>query len=169
MDLHARIDQSGWNISGAIRRLSEIHVLIESHFALEERIMREEGFSRFNEHKADHSILLDEILDIMDTLSAGDNIDLDRALGEMKAHSEWWEDKTSTEVMAEANAVLANSRVKHYGVWHPKYGWTWSYGIVFSTTSRAIAEAQRDVCVHRRLTDSELWEVCCIEEWADEQ
>ena len=81
-DLHSRIDQSGGNVSGAIRRLSEIHVLVESHFALEERVMREEGFSRFNEHKADHSILLDEILDIMDTLSDGDNIDLDRALGE---------------------------------------------------------------------------------------
>lgn len=81
-DLHSRIDQSGGNVSGAIRRLSEIHVLVESHFALEERIMREEGFSRFKEHKADHSILLDEILDIMDTLSSGDDIDLDRALGE---------------------------------------------------------------------------------------
>ena len=81
-DLHSRIDQSGGNVSGAIRRLSEIHVLVESHFALEERIMREEGFSRFKEHKADHSILLDEILDIMDTLSSGNNIDLDRALGE---------------------------------------------------------------------------------------
>ncbi len=81
-DLHSRIDQSRGNVSGAIRHLSEIHVLVESHFALEERIMREEGFSRFKEHKADHSILLDEILDIMDTLSSGDDIDLDTALGQ---------------------------------------------------------------------------------------
>ncbi|MCK5166040.1 MAG: hypothetical protein KAQ66_01935, partial [Rhodospirillaceae bacterium] len=64
-DLHSRIDQSGGDASGTIKRLSEIHVLVESHFALEERIMREEGFSRFKEHKADHSILLDELLDIM--------------------------------------------------------------------------------------------------------
>lgn len=81
-DLHARIDQSGGNTSGAIRRLSEIHALIEAHFALEERIMREEGFSRFMEHKADHSNLLDEILDILDALSLGRDIDLDRALSE---------------------------------------------------------------------------------------
>jgi len=81
-DLHSRIDQSGGNISGAIRQLSEIHGLVEAHFALEERIMREEGFSRFREHKADHSILLDEILDIMDALNAGEDIDLDKDLGQ---------------------------------------------------------------------------------------
>lgn len=81
-DLHARIDQRGGNISGAIRHLSEIHALIEAHFALEERIMREEGFSRFKEHKADHSILLDEILDILDALSIGKDVDLDQSLGQ---------------------------------------------------------------------------------------
>ncbi|MCK4939359.1 MAG: hypothetical protein KAR80_03630, partial [Rhodospirillaceae bacterium] len=37
---------------------------------------------RFAEHKADHSILLDELLDIMDALNAGDDIDLDSTLGE---------------------------------------------------------------------------------------
>ena len=59
--------------------------------------------------------------------------------------------------------------VKHWGVWHPKHGWTWAYGIVFSTTHRAIAEAQCDVSFRQGRTDSNSWEVRCIEEWADEQ
>lgn len=59
---------------------------------------------------------------------------------------------------------------RHWGIWHPKYGWTWAYGIVFSTTHRAIAEAQRVVTEQiMRSKDSDLWEVRCIEEWADEQ
>lgn len=46
--------------------LGEVHSLISSHFALEEAEMREHGYSRFREHKADHERLLDEIRDIMD-------------------------------------------------------------------------------------------------------
>lgn len=46
--------------------LGEIHSLIESHFALEERIMRDRGYADYQEHKTDHDRLLDEIRDIMD-------------------------------------------------------------------------------------------------------
>ena len=36
------------------------------HFALEERIMRDSGYSEYEDHKDDHEELLDEIRDLMD-------------------------------------------------------------------------------------------------------
>ncbi len=46
--------------------LGEVHSTISSHFALEERIMREAGYEEYVEHKNDHEALLDQILDMMD-------------------------------------------------------------------------------------------------------
>ncbi|MDZ7735143.1 MAG: hemerythrin family protein [Gammaproteobacteria bacterium] len=46
--------------------LSEIYVHISSHFALEERIMRKRKYDRYQQHKAEHEKLLDDIRDIMD-------------------------------------------------------------------------------------------------------
>lgn len=77
----AQIDQGG-DSAETLRRLGDIHALIEQHFALEERIMREEGFQRYPEHKADHAKLLDEILDISDDFRKGQSVDLETALGE---------------------------------------------------------------------------------------
>jgi len=70
---------------------------------------------------------------------------------------------------ALASECVGEGGLKHYGVWHPKHGWTWAYGIVFSTTNWAIAEAQCDVCWHMGMTDANLWEVRCIEEWYEAQ
>ena len=39
---------------------------ISSHFALEERFMREHGYDQTPDHKADHERLLDELRDLMD-------------------------------------------------------------------------------------------------------
>ena len=39
---------------------------ISSHFALEERFMREHGYDQTPGHKADHERLLDELRDLMD-------------------------------------------------------------------------------------------------------
>jgi hemerythrin-like metal-binding protein len=39
---------------------------ISSHFALEERFMREHGYDQTTQHKADHERLLDELREIMD-------------------------------------------------------------------------------------------------------
>ncbi len=47
--------------------LGEIHSAIASHFALEERIMRESRYAEYAEHKDDHEDLLDQIRDMMDT------------------------------------------------------------------------------------------------------
>lgn len=48
---------------------------IASHFALEERFMREQLYDRLTEHKADHERLLDEIRDIMDGWLGADKVD----------------------------------------------------------------------------------------------
>lgn len=46
--------------------LGEIHAQVSAHFALEEKLMRELGYDQYEDHKADHERLLDEIRDIMD-------------------------------------------------------------------------------------------------------
>ena len=47
--------------------LGEIHADISAHFALEERLMREADYVEYEDHKADHEDLLDQILDLMDS------------------------------------------------------------------------------------------------------
>lgn len=46
--------------------LEEIFNTISLHFALEERIMRDSGYSEYEDHKDDHEELLDQIRDLMD-------------------------------------------------------------------------------------------------------
>ncbi len=49
----------------------ELFRSISSHFALEERFMREHGYDQLAQHKADHERLLDELRDIMDDYREG--------------------------------------------------------------------------------------------------
>ena len=46
--------------------LGQIYARISGHFALEEKIMRERRYDQYEDHKADHERLLDELRDIMD-------------------------------------------------------------------------------------------------------
>lgn len=46
--------------------LGEIHADISAHFALEERLMRESGYTEYEHHKNDHEDLLDQIHELMD-------------------------------------------------------------------------------------------------------
>jgi len=62
--------------------LSEIHAQIEAHFALEEKIMRDQHYPAYIPHKQDHERLLDEILDIMDAVEKNGELDTARTLGE---------------------------------------------------------------------------------------
>ncbi len=55
--------------------LGEILVKISSHFALEEKIMRESGYEEYFEHKRDHDRLLDEIREIMDRFEDSEKFD----------------------------------------------------------------------------------------------
>lgn len=57
--------------------LGEIHSAIGSHFALEERFMRESNYAEYAEHKDDHEDLLDEIRDMMDTFDSDASSGLD--------------------------------------------------------------------------------------------
>ncbi|MDN4984056.1 hemerythrin family protein [Bradyrhizobium arachidis] len=52
---------------------------ISSHFALEERFMREHGYDQLVQHKNDHERLLDEIRDLMEDYEASSRFD-DRLL-----------------------------------------------------------------------------------------
>lgn len=49
----------------------DLHRAISSHFALEERFMREHGYDQLAQHKADHERLLDDLRDIMDDYREG--------------------------------------------------------------------------------------------------
>ncbi|WP_297833423.1 hemerythrin domain-containing protein, partial [Thermomonas sp.] len=51
--------------------LGEVFAKVSAHFALEERVMRDQGYDQFTEHKRDHELLLDDIRDIMDDFEAG--------------------------------------------------------------------------------------------------
>ncbi len=68
-----------------MQALGEIFAQISAHFALEEKIMQDRHYRAFAEHKLDHETLLDELLDIMDSVdedgafSADElSVDLDR-------------------------------------------------------------------------------------------
>lgn len=46
--------------------LGEIYARISSHFALEEKIMKEQNYDQYQEHKQDHESLLEDICEFMD-------------------------------------------------------------------------------------------------------
>jgi len=60
--------------------LGEIYAKIAAHFALEERVMRERRYDQYDDHKADHERLLDEIRDIMDRHDADAYFNYEAAL-----------------------------------------------------------------------------------------
>lgn len=64
-ELYAHLEQqdSGVKVEDF---LGEIYAKISAHFALEEKIMREHNYDQYEDHKAEHERLLDEIRDIMD-------------------------------------------------------------------------------------------------------
>ena len=64
-ELYAHVQQQDSAI-GVEDFLGEIYAKISAHFALEEKIMRERHYDQYDDHKADHERLLDEIRDIMD-------------------------------------------------------------------------------------------------------
>lgn len=58
-----------------VETLGEIYAQIAAHFALEENIMRSMRYPLYEEHKEDHEILLDDLLEIMDEIEADDYYD----------------------------------------------------------------------------------------------
>lgn len=79
---HARENS---DIDHVLEALGEIFEAISSHFALEEKMMRDSHYPAYGDHKEDHQTLLDDLRDIMDDVEddgAFDetqlNIDLNR-------------------------------------------------------------------------------------------
>ena len=64
-DAHARLRWPS-DEDAVMDFLGEIYTRISAHFALEERLMLARNYERYQEHKADHERLLDDIRDIMD-------------------------------------------------------------------------------------------------------
>jgi len=52
--------------------LGEVFAQISAHFALEEANMRRHDYDEYDDHKADHERLLDELRGLMDSCDAGD-------------------------------------------------------------------------------------------------
>ena len=51
-----------------VATLGEIYARIAAHFALEEKIMRDAHYDGYAAHKQDHEVLLDELLDVVDSV-----------------------------------------------------------------------------------------------------
>ena len=62
---------------------------ISAHFALEERQMREAGYDRLFEHKADHERLLDALRDLMDDAATAPEASGERLVAMLEA---WFAD-----------------------------------------------------------------------------
>lgn len=73
--LHASLDRDNPPIT-VEEFLGDIYAKISAHFALEEKIMRDHNYDEYQEHKADHERLLDDIRDIMDDCE--DNLQFDK-------------------------------------------------------------------------------------------
>ena len=58
--------------------LGELYTRISAHFALEEKVMRDSNYDEYDDHKADHERLLDEIRDLMDDYEGGVYVDVER-------------------------------------------------------------------------------------------
>ena len=51
-----------------VETLGEIYARIAAHFALEEKVMRDSRYAGYAAHKQDHELLLDELLDVIDSV-----------------------------------------------------------------------------------------------------
>ncbi|MEG3619541.1 hemerythrin family protein [Magnetovibrio sp. PR-2] len=61
--------------------LGEIYAQVESHFTIEERVMREHAYPGFSAHRKDHETLLDSIQTVMDEVSYSTSSEISGALG----------------------------------------------------------------------------------------
>lgn len=82
-DLHAILQQRGTR-EQVVETLGEIYAQISAHFALEEKIMRDARYPGLEPHKADHEVLLDQLLDIMDGVEEDGSYGEDRLSSELE-------------------------------------------------------------------------------------
>lgn len=75
--------------------LGEVDAQIAAHFALEEWTMRQLGYDQYEDHKADHDRLLEQIRDIADAFEAGAYMDYSSRLGDHLKH--WFSEHFRTK------------------------------------------------------------------------
>ena len=91
-ELHERLESGEGGLT-AVEFLGEINARISAHFALEERIMRENAYDEYQDHKNDHEVLLDEIRDIMDEVEDNQQLDEQELAERLRA---WFTEHFST-------------------------------------------------------------------------
>ena len=72
--IYALIDDNA-DKESVIDSLGDIYGSISAHFALEEQMMEKHGYDNYEEHKADHERLLDDIRDITDEFENATELD----------------------------------------------------------------------------------------------
>ena len=74
-ELHDSMESNNASTDSVLEMLGEIYAQIAAHFALEESIMRSMRYRSYEEHKADHEVLLDDLLEIMDEVEADESLE----------------------------------------------------------------------------------------------
>jgi len=69
-DIHAAID-AGADPRGIAATLADFHALASAHFALEEKIMRDQEYPGLEGRRDTHDRLLDQVREIMDAYETG--------------------------------------------------------------------------------------------------
>lgn len=77
--------------------LEEIHAMISEHFTHEETLMQARGYDQYEEHKADHDFLLDEIGALINSLEADSKFVQGDAL--VRCLSSWFTEHCRTKDM----------------------------------------------------------------------
>jgi hemerythrin-like metal-binding protein len=91
-ELYGNVTGSGTKIT-VLDFLGELYTRIAAHFALEEKVMRDNDYDEYVDHKTDHERLLDDIRDLMDDYEDGVNVDVE-AFG--KRLDEWFSEHFRT-------------------------------------------------------------------------
>ena len=91
-ELYGTVTGSGTDAT-VVEFLGELYTRIAAHFALEEKIMRDNDYDEYLDHKTDHERLLDDIRDLMDDYEDGDHVDVE---GFGKRLDEWFSEHFRT-------------------------------------------------------------------------
>ena len=75
-ELYRSVAGSGTDIT-VMDFLGELYTKVSAHFALEEKIMRDNHYDEYRDHKTDHERLLDDIRDLMDDYEDGVYVDVE--------------------------------------------------------------------------------------------
>lgn len=77
-ELYATVTSSATDSTVTVEDfLGELYARVGAHFALEEKIMRDNNYDEYPEHKADHERLLDDVRDLMDDYEDGVDVDVE--------------------------------------------------------------------------------------------